>query len=146
MPEGLSADTVGPVDVAVFAFDGNRFNGDVAPALRELQDGGVVRILDLTFVAKDGNGGVTTVELADSDVSEAFERLTGAEFDLLSDEDLNVVGQGLAPESSALVVVWENSWAARLASAVRDSDGRLVLMERVPSEAVVRAVSALEGE
>lgn len=145
MPAGaaLTAESIGPVDVAVVTFDGNRFNGDVAPALRELQESGVVRILDLTFVRKERDGAVSVVELADSEVADQFERILGEEFDLLSDEDLETVAQGLAPESSALVVVWENSWATRLASAVRESSGRVLFMERIPRDGVERAVAAL---
>ncbi|MFD5143341.1 DUF6325 family protein [Streptomyces sp. NPDC058401] len=145
MPAGaaLTAESIGPVDVAVVTFDGNRFNGDVAPALRELQESGVVRILDLTFVRKERDGAVSVVELEDSEVADQFERVLGEEFDLLSDEDLETVAQGLEPESSALVVVWENAWATRLASAVRESDGRVLFMERVPRDGVERAVAAL---
>ncbi|MEY9874523.1 putative membrane protein [Streptacidiphilus sp. MAP12-33] len=144
MPEGLRADTVGPVDVAVVAFPGNQFNGDVAPALRELQQSGMVRILDLTFVTKDADGSAAVVELADTGLADAFEQLTGTEFDLLSDQDLDEVAQSLPEESSALVVVWENTWAARLAAALRASEGQLVMLERVPRELVVAAVDALE--
>ncbi|MFF3210304.1 DUF6325 family protein [Streptomyces sp. NPDC002886] len=146
MPAGaaLTAESIGPVDVAVVAFDGNRFNGDVAPALRELQESGVVRILDLTFVRKERDGAVSVVELADSEVADQFERVLGEEYDLLSDEDLETVAQGLAPESSALVVVWENAWATRLASAVRASNGQVLFMERIPRDSVERAVAALD--
>ena len=35
MPAGLDVDTIGPVDVAVILFEGNKFNGDVAPALSD---------------------------------------------------------------------------------------------------------------
>ena len=146
MPSSLTADTVGPVDVAVIAFDNSRFNGDVAPALRELQDSGTVRILDLTFLRKDGDGSVDVVELSDSDVALAFERVTGTEFDLLSEEDLASVGAGLEPGSAAMVVVWENTWAARLGTALRGSHGRVVLLERVPRDAVVQAITSLDED
>ncbi|WP_371478836.1 DUF6325 family protein [Kitasatospora sp. NBC_00315] len=146
MPRGLTADTVGPVDVAVVAFDGNRFSGEVAPALLELQDNGTVRILDLTFVRKERDGSLSVVEVADSEVAAAFDRVTQAEFDLLSDEDLAAAAAGLEPESSALVVVWENTWAARLASALRASHGQVLLLERVPREEVVQAIAALDQE
>ena len=53
MPAGLDVDTIGPVDVAVILFEGNKFNGDVAPALSDLNDSGTVRIIDLAFVRKD---------------------------------------------------------------------------------------------
>lgn len=146
VPSGLNADTVGPVDVAVVGFEGNRFNGDVAPALRELQQNGTVRILDLSFVMKAADGSVNVVELADEEVAEAFQQVTDAQFDLLSDEDLRTVADNLPPESSALVVAWENTWAARLATALRDSQGELLLLERIPRAAVVEAVAALGSE
>ncbi len=146
MPRGLTVDTVGPVDVAVVAFDGNRFHGEVAPALLELQESGTVRILDLTFIRKDGDGSVSVVEVADSEVAAAFERVTQVEFDLLSAQDLDEVAAGLEPESSALVVVWENTWAARLAAALRESDGKVLLLERIPREEVALAIAALETE
>lgn len=146
MPETLTADAVGPVDVAVIAFPGNRFNGDVAPALRDLQDKGTVRVLDLTFVRKDTAGSTSVVELADSGLADAFREVAGQDFDLLSDEDLAAVAEGMPAESSALVVVWENVWAARLAAAVRGSDGQVAALQRVPRETVTAAIEALDQE
>lgn len=86
---------------------------------------------------------MSVIELADSEVAERFERVLGDEFDLPSDEDLETVAQGLAPASSALVLVWENAWATRLASAVREPNGQVLFMERVPRDGVERAVAAL---
>ncbi|WP_419996284.1 DUF6325 family protein [Streptomyces boninensis] len=146
MPSKLQADTVGPVDVAVIGFEGNHFTGDIAPALLELQGNGTVRILDLSFVSKDGEGAVSTVEVSDSAVAAAFAQVTEDEFDLLSDEDLKLAAEQLPLESSALVVAWENTWAARLARGVRDSQGRVLFMERVPHDDVVRAITALDEE
>ncbi|MCX3058834.1 DUF6325 family protein [Streptomyces beihaiensis] len=143
---GLNADTLGPVDVAVVAFEGNRFNGDIAPALRELQKNGTVRILDLSFVRKSADGTVEMVELGDEPASEAFQQVVEAQFDLLSDDDLKAVAAELPADSSALVVAWENTWAARLATAVRQSQGEVRLLERVPREAVVAAVAALNTD
>ncbi|WP_372348190.1 DUF6325 family protein [Streptomyces sp. KL116D] len=146
MPSGLNVDTLGPVDVAVVAFEGSRFNGDVAPALRDLQKDGTVRILDLSFMHKAEDGSVDIVELVDEEVAETFGQVADVQFDLLSDEDLRAVAENLPPASSALVVAWENTWAARLATAVRESSGELLLLERVPRDAVVEAVTALDAE
>lgn len=146
MPDTLTADTVGPVDVAVITFPGNQFHGDVAPALRELQADGTVRVLDLTFVRKDTDGSTAVVELEDSGLAGAFERVTGQEFDLLSDDDLGLVADALPASSSALVVVWENTWAARLAAAVRGSQGKVASLQRVPRETVTAAIEALDRE
>ncbi|WP_199552231.1 DUF6325 family protein [Streptomyces sp. N35] len=146
MPSGLNADTIGPVDVAVIAFEGSKFNGDVVPALRELQQAGTVRVLDLSFIHKDTDGSVEIVELGDEEVAETFHHVTEAQFDLFSDEDLQAIADGLPAQSSALVVAWENTWAARLAAAVRGSQGELRLLERIDRDTVVAAVTALDAD
>ncbi len=144
MTSTFTASNLGPVDVSVIAFEGNRFNGDVAPALRELQENGTVRIIDLTFVRKDEDGSVAVVELADSGLAEAFDHLADDELDLLSDDDLAAIADDLNPDSSAMVVVWENSWAARLANALRNSHAEVAVMERIPRDTVLAAFAALD--
>ena len=126
MATALSAETVGPVDVALILFEGNRFNGDVAPAIVELQESGIVHVIDLALLAKDDDGNVAFLEVGDEDSVNGFERLAVDQVDLLSDQDLDKLAAGLDPGSSAIVVVWENSWTSRLAQAIRDSHGRLV--------------------
>jgi uncharacterized membrane protein len=146
MPVGLDTDSMGPVDVAVILFEGNEFNGDVAPALAELNDSGIVRIIDLAFVRKDADESISYAEVADEQVADAFERLNDEQFDLLSDQDLNEIASGLKAGSSALVIVWENSWAGRIAAAIRASHGELIAQERIPRETVLRAIAALNEE
>ncbi len=140
----LQADRIGPVDVAVIAFDGHDLNGDVAPALADLQASGTVNVIDLAFVRKDADGSTAIVEVADETVAAAFDRIADSQFDLLSEADLTDLARGLEPESAAMVVVWENSWAARFASAVRQSHGRVAMLERIPHENVERAITALQ--
>ena len=146
MPADLQAESIGPVDVAVIMFDGNQFNGDVAPALADLHDSGTVRVIDLAFVRKEADGTTSIVEAGDADVADAFERVNNAQFDLLNDQDLADIAEGLRPSSSALVIVWENSWAASFAAAVRGSNGELIAMERIPRESVLRAIAALDED
>jgi uncharacterized membrane protein len=146
MPVGLDADTIGPVDVAVILFEGNEFSGDVAPALSDLNDSGTVRIIDLAFVSKDDDESISYAEVADAAVADAFERLHDANFDLLSEEDLNEIASGLKAGSSALVIVWENTWAGRIAAAIRASHGQLISQDRIPRETVLRAIAALDEE
>ena len=49
----------------------------------------------------------------------------------------------IAVNSTAGVLVWENSWAAPFASAVRHSGGQLVASGRIPIQALA---AALEDE
>lgn len=144
MPGALRADQVGPVDVAVIAFEGNEFSGDLAPALVDLQASGIVRIVDLAFVRKDAKGLVTIAQVSDKEVARAYARIADPRFDLVSETDLSELTASLHPASSALVVVWENSWAARFAAAVRESRGEVAAFERIPYETVWRALTALE--
>jgi hypothetical protein len=146
MPAGLEAESIGPVDVAVIAFDGNQFNGDMAPALAALHDSGTVRVIDLAFVRKEADGTTSFVEVGDADVAAAFERVNNTHFDLLSDEDLTDIAESLEPSSSAMVIVWENAWLARFATAVRESNGSVLALERIPRENVLRAVAALDED
>jgi uncharacterized membrane protein len=139
-------DSVGPVDVAVVLFEGNRFNGEVAPALAELQQSGTVRIIDLAFLTRDADGNAGFVEVEDADVADAFAGISESQLDLLNDEDLMSMAEGLDPDSSAMVVVWENTWASRLAAAVRGSGGEVISYLRIPRETVVAAIEALDEE
>ena len=146
MPTVLEADKMGPVDVAVIAFDSSDFSGDAAPALAELQASGTVNVIDMAFVRKAADGSTSIVELADEPVAGAFEQLADTQVELLSEADLSDLAGGLAPDSAAMVVVWENRWAARFASAIRESHGRVAMIERIPQENVERAINALEDE
>jgi hypothetical protein len=131
------------VDVASFVFPGNQFNGDVAPALAELHETGIVRIIDLAFVIKGADGHTESIEVEDAEVADAFARISNGQLDLLSDADLEMMADSLEPNTSALVVVWENSWAARIGAAVRGSGGYLAAMERIPRDVVMGALAAL---
>ena len=59
--EGTEA--LGPTEFIVVGFAGNRFTGDIAPALAELVDSGLIRMIDLAVVSKDADGAVTILEM-----------------------------------------------------------------------------------
>lgn len=140
----LQSEKIGPVDVAVIAFEDGEFDTGVAPALADLQANGTVQVIDLAFVRKDADGNTSIIELADEGVSDVFEQITDSQFDLLSEADLTDIARGLKPSSAAMVIVWENIWATRFASAIRESRGRVAMLERIPRGNVERAITALE--
>ena len=144
MPALLDSNSIGPVDVAVIRFEGQEFSGDVAPALAELDRNGTVHIIDLAFLRKEADESISCLEVGDERVAREFEQLIDTQFDLLSDDDLAEIASGLEPGSAAMVVVWENSWAARLAAAIRGSHGQVVVQERIPRDTVLRAIAALD--
>ena len=139
-----SVDELGPVDWIVVEFPGSKFNGEIAPALADLVDRGIVRVLDLLVLVKDSAGSLEAFELSDLDVS-VIGGLRSYETELamlLSAEDVESIAAAVEPGSSAAVLVWENRWSVPFASAVRRSGGQLVASGRIPVQALLAAVEA----
>jgi uncharacterized membrane protein len=137
-------EALGPVELAVVEFPGSQFKGEIVPALADLVDNGIVRILDLVFVTKGDDGTVTGLELSDlpDDEASAYDDLDGEVSGLLSDSDLEMAGEVLSAGSSAVLIVWENTWARRLVTAMRNAGGRLVAHDRLDAETVQEALAA----
>lgn len=135
---------IGPVEYILIAFPGNKFSGQIVPALRELVDSGIVHIIDLLFIKKDEAGNVLVVELNTLEDEERalFDELDGEIDDLLNMEDIELAAAELPNNSSAGLLVWENAWAARFAAAVRDANGQVLANERIPHAYVEAAMSA----
>ena len=136
---------MGPIDYVLIAWPDPHPNGEIAPLLVDLVDRGIIRILDLAFVAKADDGSVAGLEIAD--VGEQVAELKvfeGASSGLLSDDDLEEAGAALDPGSAAAVLVFENRWAAPFAVAVRRSGGQLVANGRIPTQAILAALDASE--
>jgi uncharacterized protein DUF6325 len=133
---------VGPVDVYIIGFPGNKFTGQIAPAIKALVDDGTIRILDLLFVMKDADGAVTTLAIEDMDEEgAAFAALEITEPGSLNEEDADEVSDDLPANSSALLVAFENVWARRVAAALADADAVLIDSIRIPAEVVQAAIT-----
>jgi hypothetical protein len=132
---------IGPVDYAIVAFPGNQFRGEIGPALSELVDAGTIRIIDIAFVGKDGDGNVVGLELMelDPDVQKGLDAAQIEVNGLLNDDDLATAAEALDPDSSAALIVWENVWARKVTTAMRDAGGVVAAFERIPNEVVQAA-------
>jgi len=137
---------MGPIDYVLVEWPGKQPEGEIAPHLVDLVDRGLIRILDLAFLVKGEDGTIAAVEITDigGEVTElaVFE---GASSGLLSDEDHEEAGAALEPGTSAALLVYENTWAAPFATAVRRSGGQLVAGGRIPIEDVLAALDAVEA-
>ena len=137
---------MGPIDYILVEWPGRQPNGEAVPHLMDLVDRGLIRILDLVFVAKDEDGTVRRLEIAD--VGDAVAELSvfeGASSGLLSDEDVEEAGGAMEPGTSAALLVFENAWAAPFATAVRRSGGQLAASGRIPVQAILAALDAAEA-
>ena len=132
---------IGPVDYAVIAFPGNRFRGEIGPALSDLVDNGTIRIIDIAFVGKNPDGDVVALELTelDPDVQASLDSAGIEVGGLLNEDDLVSTADALEPDSSAALIVWENVWARKVTQTMRDAGGVLVTFERIPHEIVQAA-------
>ena len=134
---------VGPVDVYIIGFPGNKFTGRIAPAIGELVDNGTIRVLDLLFVMKDEDGVVTTLAIEDLDQEgAAFAEIDVTEPGSLNEEDADEVSEDLPANSSALLVAFENVWARKVVSALEAADAVLIDSIRIPAEVVKAALAA----
>jgi len=137
---------MGPIDYVLVEWPGRQPNGQIAPHLVDLVERGLIRIIDLAFIAKGEDGSVAMLELADlGDAAAELAVFEGASSGLLADEDVDQAGEVLEPGTSAALVVYENAWAAGLATAVRSSGGQLVASGRIPIEDVIAALDAAEA-
>lgn len=132
---------IGPVDYMIVGFPGNRFTGEIAPALGKLVDSGIIRIIDIAFVGKDEAGNSIAMELTELDpqVQSALDDLGIEVGGLFNEDDLADAANGLEPNSSAALLVWENVWAREAAQKMRDAGGVLLAFERLPHEVVQAA-------
>jgi len=120
--------------------------GEVQPLLLDLVDRGIIRILDIAFLAKDEDGSVSGIDIGDlKQVAAAFAEFEGASSGLLGFDDLQEAAAALDPGTSAAVLVWENRWAAPVAAALRRSGGQLVASGRLPIQAIIAALDAVEA-
>ena len=137
---------MGPVDYVVIEWPGKQPDGEAVPHLIDLVDRGIIRILDIAFMAKDEDGAVAGLDLgAINGGSEAWGEFGGAVSGMLGDEDVQEAAAALEPGTSAAVLVYENRWAAPLAVALRKSGGQLVANGRLPIQAILAALDAVEA-
>jgi hypothetical protein len=135
---------MGPIDYVVLEWPGRQPTGAVMPLILDLVDRGIIRILDIAFMAKDEDGSVSTLE-AGALESAGFAEFEGASSGLLGDDDLEEAAAVLEPGTSAAVLVWENRWAAPVAVALRRSGGQLVASGRIPVQAILASLDAVEA-
>jgi hypothetical protein len=150
-PEGApmsdeQLEELGPIDYVVLEWEQGGISGEAAQMILDLVDRGTIRILDVAFLAKEEDGSITALELSDlGEASPHFAAFDGASSGLLDEQDLREAGAALRPGASAVLLVWENRWAAPLAVALRRSGGQLVASGRIPVQAILASLDASEA-
>jgi hypothetical protein len=138
---------IGPVELLVVKFPGNQFRGEIVPALRELVEGGTIRVIDILFVNKDENGKVEMADVNDLDDDDfaqfdpVVQDLTG----MLTEDDVQYFSAALEPNSSMAMMLFENTWATKFRDAVLNAKGELVVNERIPKQVIDEMLAEQEA-
>jgi hypothetical protein len=139
---------LGPIDIVVIAYPaGAPMTGEAAPLLLDLVDRGIIRVLDAMFVIKDEDGTFSGFEakgLDDKHVGD-FTVFEGASSGLLGEDDAATAAEAIEPGTAAVMIVYENRWAAPFAAAVRRNGGVLVENQRIPVQDLIGALEAAEA-
>ena len=138
--------SIGPVTYLEIEFQGKNFKGEIVPALKELVDKGMIRIMDLVIVLKDEDGLARPVELSDipAEAAEAFEGLSADNLGLLTYDDIAFLAESLQNNSAAGILLFENLWTKRFVDAVANADGRWVAFEGIAPDVLNEALAAAD--
>jgi Family of unknown function (DUF6325) len=139
--------SLGPISYLVVEFPGNKMTGEGLPILADLVNNGVIRILDLVFATKGGDGSLTLVALADLDHDGTIDLAVfeGVSSGLVSQEDLADAAPVISSGSSAAILIFENRWATGFVQALRRGDAQLVAAGYIPQDELVAALDAVDG-
>jgi hypothetical protein len=143
-----SVEAFGPIDVVVIGYPpGAPMKGDAIPIFLDLVDRGIIRVLDALFVRKDADGTFSGFDLADLDEDTAgdLKVFAGATTGMLDDADAAKAAAEIEPGSAAVMIVYENRWAAPFVAAVRRNGGVLIANQRIGVQQLVDALDASEA-
>ena len=141
-------DELGPIDIVVIAYPADApMTGDAVPIFVDLVDRGIIRVLDVLIVRQNEDGTVSGFEATDLDGDSIgdLKVFEGASTGLLGEDDVAAVGETIEPGSAAVMIVYENRWAAPFAAAVRRNGGVLVANQRITAQELMDALDTADA-
>jgi hypothetical protein len=141
-------DELGPIDIVVIAYPADApMSGDAVPIFVDLVERGIIRVLDVLFVRQNEDGTVSGFEASDLDGDSIgdLKVFEGASSGLLGEDDVESVGETLEPGTAAVMIVYENRWAAPFAAAVRRNGGVLVANHRITAQELMDAIDTADA-
>ena len=141
-------DELGPIDIVVIAWPADApKTGEAVPIFVDLVDRGIIRVLDVLFVIQNEDGTVSGFEATDLDGDSIgdLKVFEGASTGLLGEDDVASVGETIEPGSAAVMIVYENRWAAPFAAAVRRNGGVLVANHRITAQELMDAIDTADA-
>ena len=135
--------TYGPIDFLALEFDNEKLKGEIMPALMELVENKIVRVIDLVVIQKDQAGQHEALELQqlEPEVIAIFDPLMVEISGIIQVEDVDAIAEQMENNTTAALLLFENLWAIKFKEALLRADGRLLAQERIPHEAVEEALA-----
>jgi len=127
---------MGPVDYLMIRFPGSKFSGKGAPELLKLEKQGIIRVIDMVFIVKDGSGKLVTSEAVDlpAEARAAFNELSKNTREWFSQGDIEEIAASLPNNSTAGLLLFENVWAIKLKEDLLEMNAEVIDMGRIPPE------------
>jgi len=139
---------LGPIDWVIVEWPpGKEPNGKGLDMIVDLTERGIIRVLDIAFVRKNEDGSVSGGAIGDFDADGTLDLalFEGASSGVLGQEDYDEAGTALEAGASAAILVYENTWAAPFATALRKGGAQLVSSGRIPVNAILAKLDELEA-
>jgi hypothetical protein len=137
----------GPVDFILIEFPAGASTASTAEAMTDLLAAGIVRLYDVVLIRKGGDGGSHRVDLGsatDGD-SREFAAFAGAQSGLFDDTDVRKAADALEPDTTGLLIAFENAWASPFVTAAHGAGGQVVASDRIPAQVLIEALEEVES-
>ncbi len=130
--------TYGPVDFLALEFQNDQLKGEILPALLELVQNKIIRVIDLVVIQKyaDGSHQALEMEQLAPDLLSIFDPMEIEISGIVQVEDIDNIAASMENDTTAAVLLVENLWAIKFGEAVVRANGRLLMNERIPFEVV----------
>jgi hypothetical protein len=140
--------TYGPIDMIALEFESDQLKGEILPALLELAENKIVRVMDLVVIQKDKHGNHEALELEqlDEDLIAVFDPLEVEISGIVQVEDIDAIAEGMENNTTVGLLLFENLWAIRFKQAVLNANARLLIQERIPHEVVEETLEIFARE
>lgn len=135
----------GPVDFLALTFPTHTVDPAVVESVAEVVRHRDARILDLLMIVKEGEGNARVLDVEDRLEEHGLSPLLPDGGTLMSEEDVETIATSMRPGQSAVLLVYENLWAVRVAEAVDAAGGEVALYVHIPVDVVAAAVTADEA-
>jgi Family of unknown function (DUF6325) len=143
----IDVEQMGTIDWILLEFRGKELNGELAVPILDLVNRHLIRLLDMALLVKDDAGELAwlTADELDPEREKHLGAFSGASSGLLTDEDAEAAAEALDPGCEGLLLIYENLWSKPFATAARRAGGQLVASGRIPVQAILAQLDALEA-